>query len=301
MNGPSNLATRIHWHLNNAMVRRLGVLNFFGATLTVEDAFGTPGDTLSTATLCREIKRRYPRLKLNCVTPNPTLLTHDPAIDSLNAPKSFWNLSFSYWYNELNPAKGTILNLLQPTMRRIGINDYTYKAHVYLTKEEIAAAKKRVEGLIPPLISINAMSRELVKVWPVENWRAIVPELAGIGSVIQLGDAKEPVFEGVTSWAGKLSMRESMALLTQVSLHIGPDSFLMHAANGVDVPCVIIYGGSRSPVCSGYAENANLYVDIECSPCWLHDSHGDTCPYAIKCMPMVTPAMVLAAVKSKLT
>jgi ADP-heptose:LPS heptosyltransferase len=300
MSGASSLATRIHWHLNHAMVQRLGVLNFLGATLTVEDAFGTPGDTLSTATLCREIKQHYPRLKLNCVTPNPALLTHDPAIDTLNAPKSFWRLAFSYWYNELNPAKGTILNLLQPTMRRIGINDYKYKARVYLTADEIAEAQKRVADLPRPIISINAISRELVKVWPVENWRVLVPELKRIGSVIQLGDAKEPPLEGVVSFAGKLSMRESMAMLTQVRLHIGPDSFLMHAANGVDVPCVVIYGGSRSPVCSGYAENTNLFVDLECSPCWIHDSHGESCPYAIKCMPMISPSTVLDAVKAKL-
>ncbi len=74
----------------------------------------------------------------------------------------------------------------------------------------------------------------------------------------------------------------------------------MHAANGVDVPSVIIYGGSRPPGCLGYAENVNLYVDIECAPCWLHDSHGDKCPFAVKCMPMITPEMVLAAVKTKL-
>jgi len=295
-----SLWSRFRGHANDFLFRRLGLLNFFRVAITVEDSFGTPGDTLTTATLCREIKQRYPRIKINCLTPNPALLTHEPAIDTLNRPRGFLGISFAYWYDELNPARGQILNLLAPIMKRLGIADYRYKARVYLSDDELQWAQQQVAGLPRPIISINAMSREMVKVWPVENWRRLIPELTRLGTVTQLGDNKEPVFEGVTSWAGKLSMRQSMALLTQVQVHIGPDSFLMHAANGVDVPSVIIYGGSRSPICSGYSENANLYVDIECSPCWLHDSHGDQCPYAIKCMNMIPPETVLAAVKEKL-
>ena len=42
---------------------------------------------------------------------------------------------------------------------------------------------------------------------------------------------------GVKRFAGKLTMRESAAILAQADLHIGPDSLLMHMANGVDDPC----------------------------------------------------------------
>jgi ADP-heptose:LPS heptosyltransferase len=291
---------KFHWHANDFLTRRPGLLNFFGAALSVEDMFGSPGDTLTTATFCREIKKRYPRLKINCITPNPSLLTHDPDIDTLNGPKGFLNIPFWYWYSELNPEKGRIINLLDPMMRRLGITGWRYRARVYLTGEEIAWAKRQVAELPRPIISINAMSREMVKVWPVENWRILTGQLTRMATVVQLGDAKEPELEGVVRWAGKLSLRESMAILSQINLHIGPDSFLMHAANGVDVPAVVIYGGSRSPACSGYPENTNLYVDIECSPCWLHDSRGDKCPFAIKCMGMITPEMVFAAVKELL-
>ncbi|MEO8655589.1 MAG: c-type cytochrome, partial [Ramlibacter sp.] len=44
-----------------------------------------PGDTLLAGTVCREIRRRFPRLTLNCVTANPELLKFDPNIDELNA------------------------------------------------------------------------------------------------------------------------------------------------------------------------------------------------------------------------
>jgi ADP-heptose:LPS heptosyltransferase len=293
------IRSRFLWHANNFLTGRPGLMNFFGASLTVEDAFGTPGDTLLTAIVCREIKKRYRRLKINCVTPNPSLLIHDPNIDTLNQPQGF--LAIRFWYLDLIEAKDRTTNILRSTLGHLGITDYHYHARAYLTDQELETAKQRVAGLPLPIITINTMSREMVKVWPMENWRILVGELCRFASVVQLGDAKEPALEGVLSMAGKLSMRESMAVLAQASLHIGPDSFLMHAANGVDVTSIIIYGGSRPPGCLGYVENVNLYVDIECAPCWLHDSHGDTCPFAIKCMPMITPEMVLAAVKTKLT
>ena len=91
-----------------------------------------------------------------------------------------------------------------------------------------------------------------------------------------------------------------MAVLAQSRLHIGPVSFLMHAANGLNVPAVIIYGGRETPANSGYAENENLYTAIECSPCWIHDSRGQVCPRHIECMERITPEEVLAAVKRKL-
>jgi ADP-heptose:LPS heptosyltransferase len=293
-----SLRQRFQGRANEIFLRRLAWLNFFGVTLTVEDVFGTPGDTLMTAIICHEIKKRYSRLKINCVTPNPSLLTHDPDIDSLNQPRSFWTIRFDYLRLLVDKARST--NVLQPTMERLGITDYNYRARVFLTDEELAVARQRVAGLRLPIITINAMSREMVKVWPLENWKALVPQLNQFASVVQVGDAREPALDGVLSLGGKLSMRESMAVLAQADLHIGPDSFLMHAANGVGVPSVIIYGGSRPPACLGYPDNTNLFVDIECSPCWLHDSHGDKCPYAIKCMPMITPESVLAAVKEKL-
>ena len=97
--------------------------------------------------------------------------------------------------------------------------------------------------------------------------------------------------------AGKLSMRESMAVLAQARLHIGPDSFLMHAANGVGVRSVILFGGSRTVENSGYAENVNLFVPMPCGPCYIHESRSETCAHGIECMQRITVTMVHDAVR----
>ena len=58
-----------------------------GRTFTVVDAFGSPGDSILTATVCRNLKRKFPRLRINCVTPNAGLLKHDPNIAEFNGPQ----------------------------------------------------------------------------------------------------------------------------------------------------------------------------------------------------------------------
>jgi ADP-heptose:LPS heptosyltransferase len=70
----------------------------------------------------------------------------------------------------------------------------------------------------------------------------------------------------------------------------------MHGANGLDVPSVIIFGGSRPPDMLGYAANINLFEAMPCGPCWLQSSQGQRCDYGIACMDRITPDRVLAAV-----
>jgi len=273
---------------------------WLGLPVTVIDRFQTPGDTLLTAAVCREVKKRYPRLRINCITHNAHLLTHDPNIDTLNGPETF--LSVDSWYLQLIDARDATTNVLRPTLAQFGISDYEYRAHCYLTGEELARAKDRVAGLPRPFISVNMMTRnDEVKMWPQDYWAQLLPELKKLGTIVQMGDDREPPFEGAVRLAGTLGIRDAIATMGQMDLHIGPDSFLMHAANGVDVPAVIIYGGARPPACLGYALNSNLAVDIECSPCWIHDSRGEKCPYEIKCMRMISPQTVLQAVRDKLS
>ena len=289
---------KIHWHANEFLIRRPGLLARIGIPLTVVDAFGTPGDTLLTAIVCRELKRHHPRLKINCVTPNPSLLKLDPNINRLNGPKTFCAIQF--WYLGIIHAKDAVTNVLKPTMDTLGIRDYQYRAQVYLSPQELEAGKRRVASLGQPIVTINAMSREVVKVWPQEFWLALIRQLSGFATIVQLGDEKEPVLPDVLRLAGTLSMRESMSILSQASLHIGSVSFLMHAASGLGIPSIIIFGGRETPQNSGYADNQNLYTPMECSPCWLHDSRGDRCPYDIKCMSMITPDQVWEAIERRL-
>ncbi|MGA2051930.1 MAG: glycosyltransferase family 9 protein [Opitutales bacterium] len=271
----------------------LAWLSRWGARVTVRDLFSTPGDTLLTAIVCRHLKQTHPRLRLNVITKNPDLLRHDPHVAELNGPPGCWVIDF--WYLDLQQRRDRTTNVLASTIASLGVGPLEYRARVFLTEAERTAARARLAGLRRPFIAFNTLSAQPVKNWPLAQWNTLLPELARHGTLVHLGDNREPELPNVTRFAGALTMRESMAVLAECSLHLGPDSFLMHAANGLDVPSVIIFGGSRTPANLGYAANRNLYTELPCSGCWLTGHAGSECPHDLACMAAITPASVLQA------
>ena len=160
-------------------------------------------------------------------------------------------------------------------MLRLGIEQYDYKAAYYLNEEEKEWAKHETSQFDKPILAICTKSKEIVKNWPKENWEKLVGSVMSKFSVIQLGDESEPIFSNVTRFAGNLSMRESAAILSHSDLFVGPDSLLMHIANGLEIPSVILFGGSRPVQCLAYDQNINLSSSPHCSPCldsrWIRD------------------------------
>ena len=288
---------KLRWHLNARLTRRLRLLDAVGARLTLIDAYGAPGDTLLTAIVCRNLHRRYPRLRLNLVTPNAELVKHDPAIHTLNEREGFF--SVWSWYPELAGRRDGQTNVLRETFERLGWGSasYDYRARVYLAPEEKLKGRALLGATKRPIVAFNTRSKEVVKNWPVDAWREALAALRERYELVHLGESSEPVMDGTQRFAGRLSMRESMSVLSHAHVHVGPDSFLMHAANGLDVPAVIIFGGSRTPANLGYSENINLFTELPCSSCWLHSSCGEVCPHDLLCMQRIVPAEVVAAVE----
>jgi ADP-heptose:LPS heptosyltransferase len=263
----------------------------------VIDRLGAPGDALITANVIRCIKENYSNLKINCITPHPDLIRLDPHIDTINQPETFYSFDSTYW--ELIVRKEKSQNIIEHNMFRLGIDKYDYKAAYYLSEEEKAWAKQETSKFDKPILAICTKSKEPVKNWPEPNWLELIQNLRSKYSIIQLGDEKEPIFEGVHRYAGKLSMRESAAILFKASYFIGPDSLLMHIANGLNIPSTVIFGGSRPVGCFGYSENKNLVSTPKCSPCWIHQGY-EGCDYEIDCMTRIKTNEVYQSVQSKL-
>ena len=180
-------------------------------------------------------------------------------------------------------------------MLRLGINNYDYKAFFYLKEEEKEWAKQEINKFEKPILAICTKSKEPVKNWSEANWMEIIQNLKANFSIIQLGDDKEPTFNGTHRYAGKLSMRESAAMLSKANYFIGPDSLLMHIANGFDVPSTIIFGGSRPVGCFGYSKNVNLSSTPQCSPCWIHEGY-ESCGLDFECMKSISPSDIISSV-----
>ena len=88
-------------------------------------------------------------------------------------------------------------------------------------------------------------------------------------------------------------MRESAAILSKALYFIGPNSLLMHIANGLNIPSTIIFGGSRPVSCFGYSENINLHSTPEGSPCWMHQGY-ESCGHDFMCMTAISIEEVIA-------
>ncbi len=294
LNLPYKIWSKYRWWKNSKLSYLLPKLNDRRAWLTVIDRLGAPGDAIITANVIRCIKEKYPKILINCITPNEDLLKFDPRIDSLNKPETFFSFDSSYW--ELIVRKENKQNIIEHNLKKIGIIDYEYKARFFLNDEEIEWSRKELGIFKKPKIAICTMSKEPVKNWPKENWAEIIQILNARHTVIHLGDDNEPLFDGVIRYAGKLSMRQSAAILSHASYFIGPDSLLMHIANGLNIPSLILFGGSRPIECFGYKDNTNLATKPECSPCWIH--HGyEECKNDLICMKELSTSFVLASLR----
>lgn len=102
-------------------------------------------------------------------------------------------------------------------------------------------------------ITFNAASTNM----PAKNyfyWQEVINIIAGELKkneieIIQLGDANEPEFAGVTRLNGQLSIAQSAYVIQNAALHFGVDSMLIHIADTFNVPIVGLYSVSPPSIC----------------------------------------------------
>jgi ADP-heptose:LPS heptosyltransferase len=134
------------------------------------------------------------------------------------------------------------------------------------------------------------------KEWLIERYQQIVDKFYSDYKFIQLGTENDFPLKNVCDLRGKTSVRDSASILKNSILMISHVGFMMHLARSVDCRAVIIYGGREKPEQSGYSCFENIYSDMECSPCWLHNK----CDFNNKCMTVISAKMVELAVSNQL-
>ena len=184
-------------------------------------------------------------------------------------------------------------------LERLGINSSEYKSHFFLSKPEKQWAKSILSSTKKPLVAFCSRSKESVKNRPIEHSKQLLKEISSRCSLLHLGDQNEPIFKDVTRYAGKLTMRKSAALLSQCNLFIGPDSLLMHIANGLDIKSIIIFGGSRPAWLLRLSSKILTFQQLQCGPCWIHDGY-EQCTNDFKCLSTISHLEVVDLVKRSL-
>ncbi|RMG68358.1 MAG: lipopolysaccharide heptosyltransferase II, partial [Nitrospirae bacterium] len=195
---------------------------------------------------------------------------------------------------------------------------------IYLNQEERLKAQTLLKGKERPVVIVNpGATYGSAKRWPPERFKAlserIVSELGG--SVLISGSEREvPIaeeikgalkeIEGVDVIAGRLTLREFIALLSQADAVVTNDSGPMHLAYAVGTPLVALFG-STSPEHTGppsfvRAEESGFKKELEfslkdrvirkqldCSPCFRRN-----CPEGEpKCLELIGVEEVSSALK----
>jgi ADP-heptose:LPS heptosyltransferase len=193
-----------------------------------------------------------------------------------------------------------------------------------ISTEERSAAHRLLGDLglggRQPLVAIHPSGGRRVKQWDVERWRAVAARLQDdwqatvvITGAHQDRPLAEALAEGlkppVVDLTGRLSPRETMALIAVVDLFLSPDTGTMHMACAVGTPSVAVFGPSDPgryfsgpwPGEPG-ARHVVVRPELWCSPCNLIRRPPAECagPAMPECLRLVTVEQVLAAASSLL-
>jgi len=174
--------------------------------------------------------------------------------------------------------------------------ELTNKPALYLTPDEERKGYIASKQIVIATSTTGAKFPMKNKEWIVERYQEIVDRFSDSYQFIQLGAKDDFPLGKVMDLRGKTTVRESAAILKNSLMMITHVGFLMHLARAVDCRAVIIYGGREKPEQSGYACFENLYTDIGCSPCWLHNR----CDFARRCMMQISTDMVAQAMLNQL-
>jgi heptosyltransferase-2 len=176
---------------------------------------------------------------------------------------------------------------------------------IYLDLEERLKARSLISDLTRPVIGLNpGAAFGSSKKWPPERFGELADRIAsGLnGTAIIFGSKAEEktareimkIAPETRSFAGKTTLRELAALLSECDALVTNDSGTMHVGYAVGTPLVALFG-STSVELTGPPAHGNIVIkkDIPCSPCFVRE-----CPKKhTRCMQEITPEEVFMALK----
>jgi ADP-heptose:LPS heptosyltransferase len=147
-----------------------------------------------------------------------------------------------------------------------------------------------------------------LKLWPTEKYELLAVRLAAEGyRVVWLGDGEDArrLGQGAPGvvLAGKLSVPQTAAVLSECRLAIANDTMLLHLAGAVGVPAVGIFGPTDpahyAPLRAGSGHVWLGRAAVPCSPCH-QDGFYPPCLNEHRCMRSLSVEAVLARAQSVL-
>lgn len=198
---------------------------------------------------------------------------------------TFWRRSFTHLYRLPKNGRRHQVELNLDALRRIGVQpppDARRASIVAGEEAERSATRVLAEHGLKTrgFVHFHPASRWQFKCWPAEKSAALMERLAARGERIVLTaapDAAESALIGeilqhvrapVVNLAGKLSIKELVAVISRAKLSVCVDSMPMHVASAVGTPVVALFGPSGELEWGPWmVPNAVVAGDQPCRPC----------------------------------
>ena len=251
------------------------------------------GDNLFLSFLAREIKAVSPRTVIAVETKWPELFAGNPFIDVVLKEK----VAIRYLKIRYHIDSGTTDHILDQMVAQLPfpIKVWDRRLNLYFSEDEFSRLRRRLPDRY---IVLNPQGKQRHsanrKEWGLENFqrvRDLLPEY----NFVQIGPHDTPLLKNTFDCRGT-GIRESAFIISESLTGVFLEGGLMHVANAVERPCVIVFGGAVLPSVTGYTMHVNLSERPCCSPCITSHEKMSICDTMI-CMLAIQPGDVTEAVQ----
>jgi ADP-heptose:LPS heptosyltransferase len=149
-------------------------------------------------------------------------------------------------------------------------SDPTLKCEIYFSDSE----EKKISSLIAcklnnkPFIVIEPHSKREYMSFPFEKFQNVVDALKDKIQFVQVGLRTKKKLKNIIDLTG-YSIRESALIIKHSKQLVCPEGGLMHVANAVGTPAVVLMTGIMHPGLTCYPENYTIWQGADHGPCNL--------------------------------
>ena len=138
--------------------------------------------------------------------------------------------------------------------KKIGLNDFDLKCHLFLTETERKKTQDIIKDLPDKYITIEPLSKTSwmqSREYPFEKWQNVVNKLNEY-TFVQIGVPGAQKLENTIYLNGKLSFRETGAIIASSELFTSTEGGLGHLANAFNTESVLVYTSYQNPKMTKY-------------------------------------------------
>ena len=223
-----------------------------------------------------------------------------------NKGRSFLLTHSVEWNQKVHEVESTL-----DVLRAVGIPINNTEMEAWITKEELEETRQLVPEINSSMrkILFHAAAAHPDKTYPLEHWATMIREMCKDPNVLPFHTGSQQdveLYEKLASMtgikavnaAGKLTLRQSMALLSQMDLAICTDSGPAHLSAAVGTPTIALFGPTDPERWRPWGvRHVAIYDEtLSCRPC----HYKKTCDDKRQCLTELSPDRVVMTARSVL-